>query len=109
MERRGTERHRVWFPIAVVTDGGEVGTAITFDVSATGLLMACPGPLAVDQHVTLRFRVSPADAEERALAARIVRVEENGAEDGPWRYRMAVSFDEPHPELEGLLEMEEDA
>jgi hypothetical protein len=108
MERREKERYRVWFPMTVVTDDGEEGTAITYDVSASGLLMACPGRLAVGAHVTLRFKVSEDEPQEREVAAEIVRVEENAGEEGPWRYRMAVRFDAPQPDLEGVLEANAD-
>jgi hypothetical protein len=103
MERRANERYRVWFPMSVVRDGGDEGTAITYDVSASGLSMACPGSLGVGEHVELRFRVSD-DTDERAIGARVLRVEENGGEPGPWRFRMALRFDEPQPDLEGVLE-----
>ena len=101
-ERRGNDRYRVWFPMTVVTDDGEEGTAITYDVSATGVLMACPGRLDVGAHVTLRFRVE-ADAPETSIAAKLIRVEESPDEQGPWRFRLAVEFDEPHPELEAIV------
>jgi len=104
MERRNRERYRIWFPMTVVTDDGEEGTAITYDVSATGLLMACPGKLDVGAHVTLRFKVSGDDVEERAVPASIVRVEDNASEEGPWRFRMAVEFDTAQPDLEGALD-----
>lgn len=103
MERRASERYRIWFPMTVVTDGGEEGTAITYDASASGVSMACPGRLEVGQHVELRFRVEH-DEPERAIGARVLRVDENPEEHGLWRYRMAVQFDEAQPELEGVLE-----
>ncbi len=103
MERRANDRYRIWFPMTVVTDDGDEGTAITYDVSASGLAMACPGRLEVGVRVQLRFRVAESD-EARSIAAQILRVEENDDEHGPWRFRMAVQFDEPQPELEGLLE-----
>lgn len=107
MERRANERYRVWFPMTVVTDDGEEGTAITYDVSATGLLMACPGFLETGSHVTLKFKVSSDEGEERVVPATILRMEDNlEGDSGPWRYRMAVQFDDPHPELEALLERE---
>jgi hypothetical protein len=91
----------------VVADGGDEATAITYDVSASGLLMACPGKLDVGARVELRFRVTSAEAEERVIVGRVVRLEprEDG-DDGPWRYRMAVQFDAPQPELEGVLRAE---
>lgn len=104
MERRASERYRVWFPMTVVTDQGEQGTAITYDVSASGLLMACPGRLDLQAHVTLRFKLAHGDAPERSIPGTIVRVEENDGEQGPWRYRMAVQFDTVQPNLEAILE-----
>jgi hypothetical protein len=104
-ERRSSERYRVWFPVTVVTASGEEGTAITYDVSAAGILMACPGRLEAGEAVTLRFRVEQ-DEDERSFPAKIVRSEENDEDDGLWRYRMAAHFDEPHPELENMLERE---
>lgn len=105
-ERRASERFPVWFPMTVVTDDGEEGTAITYDASAGGLLMACAGVLAVGAHVTLRFTLS-AEGSERRVGARVVRVEEQkGGDAGPWRFRMAVEYDEPHPALEGLIKAE---
>ena len=103
MERRRQERYQVWFPITVVTDDGQEGTAITYDVSSTGLLMACPGRLETGVHLTLRFRIDP-DTPERAVRGSVVRVEDRPDEDGPWRHRLAVDFDEPQPDLQGLLE-----
>lgn len=103
MDRRANERYRVWFPMSVVTGSGDEGTAITFDVSTSGLLMACAGRLAVGERVQLRFRIAE-DDDERSIAASILRVEESADEIGPWRFRMAVQFDEPQPDLEGLLE-----
>ncbi len=89
--------------MTVETDGGGAGTAITFDVSATGMRIACPGRLAIGARVRLRFRVTD-EGEDRLVPATVLRVEENPGEDGPWRYRMAVQFDEPQPDLEGILE-----
>lgn len=107
MERRTNLRYRVWFPLRVVTEEGEEGTAITYDVSTVGLLMACPGSLELGRSVQLRFRVSPDEPEERAIRGTIVRLEprEEG-DDGPWRHRMAVRFDQPQHELEAALRSE---
>jgi PilZ domain-containing protein len=102
-ERRAKERYRVWFPMSVLTESGAEGTAITYDVSAGGLLMACAGRLEVGTRVTLHFRVGSGDPPERAIAASIVRVDENAEDDGLWRFRMAVQFDAPEPDLEAVL------
>jgi len=106
MERREHERFAVWFPMTVVTDDGEEGTAITFDVSATGILMACAGSLDVGAHVTLVFVLSH-EGTTRKVGAKIIRVEPQDDAAGPWRFHMAVEYDEPHPELEGLVKAEQ--
>jgi hypothetical protein len=103
MERRRQERYQVWFPMTVVTHDGQEGTAITYDVSSTGVLMACPGRLERGARVTLRFRIDP-DTPERSIVGAIVRIEEQPDEEGPWRYRMAVDFETAQPDLQGLLE-----
>jgi len=105
MERRANERHAVWFPMTVVTEDGEEGTAITFDVSSTGLLMACAGPLTIGQRVTLTFELS-SDNQARAVKGTIRRVTEQPDEAGPWRYRMAVEFDDADFDLESQIKAE---
>ena len=91
--------------MTAVTDDGQEGTAISFDVSATGLLLAAAGKLDVGTHVTLKFTVTASD-EERQVTGKVVRVEPH--DEAPWKHRMAIEFDEPHPELEGLLKAEAD-
>lgn len=88
--------------MSFVAEGRE-RAAITYDVSARGLRMACSSRLEVGCRIRFCFRLSPDDVEERSLEATITRVEENGAGEGPWRYRMAARFDEAHPEFEGVL------
>jgi len=105
-ERRSKERFSVWFPLTVITDDGEEGTAITFDVSAAGLLMACAGRLDEGAHVQLRFDSLGSDDEPLTIGAKILRVTEQDFEAGPWRYKMAVEYDEPHPDLEGVVRAE---
>ncbi|MCB9593626.1 MAG: PilZ domain-containing protein [Sandaracinaceae bacterium] len=104
-DRRASERYPVWFPITVVTDDGEEGTAITYDASVNGILMACAGSLAVGSHVTLKFTLS-SEGSERRVGATIVRAQEQTEDAGPWRYQLAVEYDTPHPDLEGLIKAE---
>jgi c-di-GMP-binding flagellar brake protein YcgR len=107
MERRDRERYRVWFPMQVVKESGEEATAITYDVSVGGLLMASPGRLEIDARVELRFRVAETDAAAVVVHGRVVRLEpRQEGDDGPWRHRMAVQFDEPRPDLERSLRTE---
>ena len=78
------------------------GFAISYDVSSGGLLVACPGSLEVGSEVTATFRVKK-DAPEHVVKGKVLRIEPTG-EQGPWRYRIAVAFDTPMPELEALIE-----
>jgi hypothetical protein len=97
--RREHPRHAVWFPVALESAGQE-GIAITYDVSSGGLLMACPGRLEPGAEVQVTFHLRPGAPEQRARG-RVVRIEENDRE-GPWRWRLAVEFDAPMPDLEAL-------
>lgn len=99
-DRREHERYSVWFPISVATEAGE-GIAISYDVSTGGLLMACPGRLETGASVEITFRVR-ADAPEQRIRGRVVRTQDNDP-DGAWRYRIAVEFDHPVPELEAIV------
>ena len=100
--RREHSRHALWFPIEISSESGGA-TAISYDVSSGGLLMACPGRLEAGALVTVTFRLL-ASAPEQEVRGRVVRIEENpAARGGPWRWRMAVEFDAPVPELASLL------
>jgi hypothetical protein len=102
VERRAHARYAVWFPVVVTSSVGE-GIAISYDVSAGGLLVACPGRLEPGAEVEVTFRVRPEAPEQRARGC-VVRVERNQEDDdGPWRWRIAVEFDHPVPEIEALL------
>lgn len=100
-ERRAHERHPVWFPITVANGSGGEGTAISYDVSSGGLLMACPGRVEPGAEIIVKFRIR-GDGPEQIARGRVVRVEENQPE-GPWRWRIAVGFEDDVPEIEALL------
>ncbi|MGE0786121.1 MAG: PilZ domain-containing protein [Sandaracinaceae bacterium] len=106
LERRTKERYRVWFPMTVSTEDGQEATGISFDVSASGLLMACVGALDVGTRVRLTFRIENDAGQPHVVSGTVRRVEPHA--DGPWRHRMAVEFDAPRPELEATLKTEAD-
>lgn len=101
-ERREHARHEVWFPVEVeVADG--TALAVSYDVSPGGLLMAAGGKVDVGTELTVTFRTSK-DAPERKVKGHVVRVEKNPPTvDVRWRYKLALAFDEPQPEIEALL------
>jgi hypothetical protein len=60
--------------------------------------------LKVGDEVTVSFRVSPQDTEERRLEGRIVRVErETDDPRNVWSHRMAIEFLEPDAALQALF------
>ncbi|GAB4210013.1 MAG: hypothetical protein OHK0013_30120 [Sandaracinaceae bacterium] len=101
-ERREHVRHEVWFPVEVEVEDG-TAIAVSYDVSTGGLLMATGGKVDVGTELTVSFRTS-VDAPENRVKGHVVRVERNPPSvDSRWRYRLALAFDEPQPEIEALL------
>ena len=101
-ERRANARYRVWFPMTVIHDEGDDGTAITVDVSASGLLMLSPSPLEPGSTVTLRLELG-LDEPSRDVKAEILRAELATDLRGPWTHRMAVRFEIEQPDLEPII------
>jgi hypothetical protein len=105
-DRRKHPRHRVWFPLTLRTeDGAEEAFAISYDLSSSGLLMACPGRLAPGTRVRIQLHAE-GDGPPLEAEGEVLRVRDNDPEGaaGPWRYRMAVRFTEPVPWLEAALQ-----
>ncbi|MFK7988772.1 MAG: PilZ domain-containing protein [Sandaracinaceae bacterium] len=100
-ERRANARYRVWFPVTLIVDGEET-TAITYDVSASGVLMACPSDVAPGTGLRLCFQLK-LDAPPRDIDAVVLRCEPTDDLLGPWQRRLAVQFEEPQPDLEAIL------
>lgn len=98
-DRREGHRHHVYLAAEIVL-GDAVRSAITKEVSASGLLVLTRAKLAEGQSVRLRVYL-PGD-EDRALTitGEVVRREELAADErGTWRDKVAVAFDQPQPEL----------
>lgn len=102
-EKRAFDRHTLWFPVTLDSEDSHVW-AVCHDVSAGGIALSGSEKLRVGSIVTVVFRIAPDDPAERRVKGKVVRVD--GLDDGPrtvWRYRMAVEFDEPVPELQALF------
>jgi hypothetical protein len=98
-EKRLHARYTLWFPVTVDADSSKVW-AVCRDASAGGILVTGSAELRVGEVVTLSFRVS-AEAEERKLSGRIVRVERS--DDNPrivWPFKIAIEFLEPDATLQ---------
>ena len=101
-ERREHRRHEVWFPVEVDVEDGRA-IAVSYDVSTGGMLMAAGGSVDVGTELVVTFRVLR-DGPEKRVKGRVVRVDRNPASvDNRWRFKLALVFDEPQPEIEALL------
>jgi hypothetical protein len=103
-ERRAARRFGLWIPVQIAS-GPEVRMlAVSRNISWSGALMIVGASMDVGEQVELTLQL-PGSAEERQLKGEIVRVETNDDDpDGLWRYRLAVKFDEPVPDLEPAFE-----
>lgn len=103
-ERRVAKRYVLWIPVQL-TNGPELQMlAVSRNISWSGALMIAGASLERGERVQLTLQL-PGSAEERKLEGEIVRVEDNDDDpDGLWRYRIAVKFSEPVPDLEPAFE-----
>lgn len=101
-ERREHTRHEVWFPVEVEVEDG-TAIAVSYDISSGGLLMAAGGRVEIGTELMVTFRVQR-DGTEKKVKGRVVRVDKNPQSvDIRWRYKLALAFDEPQPEIEALV------
>lgn len=87
-------------------DAGEVrgGLAVNHDIGPGGMLVALTADLEVGMPVRVTFALPGSPDPQREIRGVVGRIENNDEDpDGPWRHRVAVVFDELHPELEAAL------
>lgn len=103
-ERRAARRYALWIPVQLAS-GPEVHMlAVSRNISWSGALMIAGASVEVGEEVDLTLQL-PGSAEERKLRGEVIRVEANDEDpDGLWRYRLAVRFAEPVPDLEPAFE-----
>ena len=93
-ERRRHPRHGRWFPVTLEAGGRDFG-CICRDVSEAGMLVAARHEVVVGTALTLRFKLSPNDADERIVQGRVVRCERGGTEQGlDFPIRLGIYFDQ---------------
>jgi hypothetical protein len=105
-ERRGRTRYNVWFMMKLAggTGGAEDTLAVSHNASETGLLLATATKLEVGAAVKVKIKPS-ADADEREIDTRIVRVEQNPHDTmGLWPWLVAVELIPPLDALDKFLE-----
>lgn len=104
MNRRTQSRYPILFPLTLDRTGVEQTVAVSRNISLSGLLVATPTRLEVDERVTLTFPPTTKHPTARSLQGRIVRAYPNDADpDGLWPHLAAVELDSPAPELEPML------
>lgn len=104
-ERREHARTRIWFPVHLAAKDEVDVLGVCYDVSKTGILVSTATQVEQGAEVRVTLRIPPQDPIERTVRGRVVRSGRNEDDpDGIWRFRIALEFEEPIPELEGLLD-----
>lgn len=103
-ERRKAPRFALWFPMKLSSEG-DVILGITRDVSEVGVLLVSAAEPKEGATVELTLTFPNDEQGERVVKGKIVRVKENEQDqEGLWRFRVAVEFDERVEQLEPFLE-----
>jgi len=99
-ERRRAPRHRAYLAAEIVVDTDIERSAVTKDVSESGLLLLTRARLVEGQPVKLKIH-RPGDEERPlVLSGYVVRREMlTHDEIGTWREKVAFAFEEPQPDL----------
>lgn len=112
--RRRAERSEVYIAaeIQVLREGDEprdpanaaVRSAVTRDVSASGLLLLTRTTIDVGERVRVRVHVPGESIGQRVLFGRVVRHEPlDESEQGLWRVKVGVELEQASPELGALF------
>ena len=94
-DRRVEERFATYVAVEIEGQGKTSRFGVTRVASGGGLLVATPSRFDVGTELTLRLH-DTAGKEAAAVKATVVRVDETDVRsDEPWRYRLAVRFEDP--------------
>ena len=103
-DNRAAKRHALWFPMQMATNG-DVIMGISRDLSEVGVMMVAAARPDVGATVKMTITIPGDPIEEREVTGTIVRVEDNTADqEGLWRHKVAVAFEERIASLDPLLE-----
>ncbi len=99
-ERRRSPRHRAYLAAEIVVDTDIERSAVTKDVSETGLLLLTRARLIEGQRVKLKIHRPGEEDRPLVLSGHVVRREMLTREEiGTWREKVAFAFEEPQPAL----------
>jgi hypothetical protein len=99
-DRRRSPRHRAYLAAEIVVDTDIERSAVTKDVSESGLLLLTRVRLVEGQPVKLKIHRPGEEDRPLVLSGRVVRREQLTREEiGTWREKVAFAFDVPQPEL----------
>ena len=103
-DKRRATRFAIWFPMQMDTSG-DIIMGISRDLSEVGVLMVAAAKPEVGAKVSMTIAIPGHEDEGRQVTGTIVRVADNDADqEGLWRHKVAVEFDERLDQLEPLLE-----
>jgi hypothetical protein len=99
VERRESPRTRAVLAVGIDGQVRKHRFGISRDTSATGMLLATPSRFEVGEELALTVFLGV--HEQRSVRGRVIRVETNPLKSSePWRYRLALAYAEPSPELQ---------
>lgn len=99
VERRESPRTRAALPVNIDGQARKHRFGISRDTSATGMLLATPSRFEIGEELALTVYFGL--KEQRSVRGRVIRVETNPLySTEPWRYRLALAYLEPSPELQ---------
>ncbi len=98
VERRESPRTRTTVAVAIDGQVRKHRFGVSRDLSATGMLLATPSKFEVGEELALTVYL--AGNVSRSIHGRVTRVEINPYQSNePWRYKLALVYDEPDPDL----------
>ena len=68
-ERRTTQRHKIQWPVSIITDGKTI-EACTENITSNGMSITCDDPLPIDK--VFRFYIIPPDHENIDITGKVV-------------------------------------
>ena len=103
-DKRLVPRELVNLVTEIELEGQQTGCGVSHDASGAGLLLLTHLHPEQGSELVLRLFV-PGEAEGRRLTGSVVRCERIPREEGlVWTYRVAVSFHNPPPDLQQLVQ-----